>query len=60
MKKLDLQNLMKDPFAEDKNPDWENVFHDTPTLYNKLEEFSMLQLEGGDCIYGNVFYAETF
>ncbi len=51
---------MKDPFAEDKNPDWENVFHDTPTLYNKLEEFSMLQLEGGDCIYGNVFYAETF
>lgn len=58
--KLDLQNLMKDPFAEDKNPDWENVFHDTPTLYNKLEEFSMLQLEGGDVFMGTFSMLKHF
>lgn len=58
--KLDLQNLIKDPFAEDKNPDWEHVFRDTPTLYNKLEEFSMLQLEGGDVFMGTFSMLKHF
>ncbi|MFN8206057.1 MAG: tetratricopeptide repeat protein [Bacteroidales bacterium] len=46
--KLDMNNLVQDPLSEDKNPDWEHVFHDSPGLVNKLEEFSMLQMEGSD------------
>jgi tetratricopeptide (TPR) repeat protein len=46
--KLDMDNLLQDPLSEDKNPDWEHVFQDSPGLVNKLEEFSMLQMEGSD------------
>jgi tetratricopeptide (TPR) repeat protein len=46
--KLDLKNLLQDPLSEDKNPDWEHVFNDSPDLLNKLEELSMLQMEGSD------------
>lgn len=46
--KLDIKNMIQDPFSDDKNPDWEHVFQDTPDLLNKLEEFSMLQVEGSD------------
>lgn len=33
---------------EDKNPDWEVMFEDSPDLYRKMEEFSNLQMEGAD------------
>jgi tetratricopeptide (TPR) repeat protein len=46
--KLDLKNIIQDPFSDEKNPDWENVFQDTPDLLNKLEELSKLQIEGSD------------
>ncbi len=46
--KLDLENLISDKFKEDKNPDWEDVFQDSPELLNKLEEVSKWQLEGAD------------
>jgi tetratricopeptide (TPR) repeat protein len=46
--KLDMENLVQDPLSEDKNPDWEHVFQDSPGLVNKLEEFSLLQMEGSD------------
>ncbi len=46
--KLNLKELLSSETFEDKNPDWENVFKDSPDVYNKLEEFSMLQMEGSD------------
>lgn len=46
--KLNLDGIVADDFSEDKNPEWETVFEDTPDLFNKLEEFSMLQMEGSD------------
>ncbi|MBN1187296.1 MAG: tetratricopeptide repeat protein [Bacteroidales bacterium] len=46
--KLDLDNILSDKLSEDKNPDWENFFKDSPGLLNKLEEMSRLQLEGSD------------
>ena len=46
--KLDLENILKDPFFEDKNPDWETFFEDSPDLMDKLQEFSKMQLEGSD------------
>jgi tetratricopeptide (TPR) repeat protein len=46
--KLNMEELLKDKMLEDKNPEWERVFEDSPDLYNKIEEFSNLQLEGSD------------
>jgi len=45
---LDLENIVQDQFLEDKNPDWEKVFEDSPDLFDKLQDFSQLQLEGSD------------
>jgi tetratricopeptide (TPR) repeat protein len=46
--KLKLDDILKESSGEDKNPDWEAVFEDTPNLFSKLEEFSKLQIEGSD------------
>ena len=46
--KLGLEDLMKDDLTEDKNPDWERFFEDTPGLVDKMEEFSKMQMEGSD------------
>jgi tetratricopeptide (TPR) repeat protein len=46
--KLDLENIFKDEFGEEKNPDWETVFEDAPDLLNKLQEFTEMQMEGMD------------
>ncbi len=47
-KKLDLDNILGEKFMEDKNPDWSNLFSDSPELMDKLEELSKLQMEGAD------------
>lgn len=47
-RKLDLDNLLGDVFSEDKNPDWEDIFSDSPELMDKLEELSRMQMEGAD------------
>ena len=46
--KLDLDNILSEDFSEDKNPEWEKFFEDSPGIYDKLEEFSRLQMEGSD------------
>jgi tetratricopeptide (TPR) repeat protein len=45
---LDLENIVNDNFSEDKNPDWEKVFEDSPDLLDKLQDFSQMQIEGSD------------
>jgi tetratricopeptide (TPR) repeat protein len=45
---LDLENIVQDKFLEDKNPDWEKVFEDSPDLFDKLQDFSKMQIEGSD------------
>ena len=46
--KLELDKLIPDDFLEEKNPDWGKIFEDSEGLYEKVEEFSKLQLEGAD------------
>lgn len=46
--KLELDKLIPDDFLEDKNPDWSKIFKDSEGLYEKIEEFSRLQMEGAD------------
>ncbi|MBS3769192.1 MAG: tetratricopeptide repeat protein [Bacteroidales bacterium] len=47
-KKLDLENIVSEKFFEDKNPEWEKVFEDSPDLLDKIQEFSKMQMEGSD------------
>lgn len=47
-KKLDLENIVPEKFFEDKNPDWEQVFEDSPGFLDKLQDFSQMQIEGAD------------
>jgi tetratricopeptide (TPR) repeat protein len=58
--KLDLKNILQDPLGEDENPDWENVFEDSPNLLNKLEELSQLQMEGSDVMMGTFSMLKQF
>jgi len=46
--KLDLDELVPEDFMEEKNPDWEKIFKESEGLYEKIEEFSKLQMEGAD------------
>lgn len=46
--KLKLDDILGDISSEDKNPDWESVFEDSPELFGKLEQFSKMQIEGSD------------
>ncbi len=46
--KLDLNELITNDFMEEKNPDWEKIFKESEGLYEKIEEFSKLQMEGAD------------
>jgi len=46
--KLNLDEIISDSLGEDKNPDWEEIFDDSPELLNKMADFSKLQLEGSD------------
>jgi tetratricopeptide (TPR) repeat protein len=50
--KLDLENLLSSYNAEEKNPEWETFFKESPDAYNKLEEFTNLQMEGADVFMG--------
>ncbi|MBT3243608.1 MAG: tetratricopeptide repeat protein [Bacteroidetes bacterium] len=47
-KKLDLDKLLKETLGEDQNPEWEELFDDSPELKGKMEELSELQMEGSD------------
>jgi tetratricopeptide (TPR) repeat protein len=50
--KLKLDELLDKDNMEDKNPDWQEFFSDTPDVYKKLEEFSMMQMDGSDVFMG--------
>jgi len=46
--KLNLDKLLSDKLIEDKNPDWEEIFDDSPELLNKMAKFSEMQISGSD------------
>ncbi len=50
--KLNLKDLLEKQGFEDKNPEWENFFKDAPDVYQKLEQFSKMQIEGADVFMG--------
>lgn len=51
--KINLEGLMGEGSDDDKNPDWQEIFKDSPGLMDKMEEFSELQMEGADVFMGS-------
>ncbi len=58
--KMNLDSLMEEGLGEDKNPEWEEIFKDSPGLMDKMEEFSELQMEGADVFMGSFSMLKSF
>lgn len=58
--KINLDSLMEEGSGDDKNPEWEEIFKDSPGLMNKMEEFSELQMEGADVFMGSFSMLKLF
>jgi tetratricopeptide (TPR) repeat protein len=58
--KLNLDSLMEEGLSEDKNPEWQEIFKDSPGLMDKMEELSELQMEGADVFLGSFAMLKSF
>ncbi len=58
--KINLESLMEDSAGDDKNPDWADIFKDSPGLMDKMEEFSELQMEGADVFMSSFSMLKNF
>jgi tetratricopeptide (TPR) repeat protein len=58
--RLNLNELLNKENFEDKNPEWENFFKDSPDVYQKLEQFSKMQIEGSDVFMGAFAMLKNF
>ncbi len=58
--KLDIDNIINNEMIEDKNPDWEQIFEDSPDLLNKIEKMSEMQMEGLDLFMGTFAMLKNF
>jgi tetratricopeptide (TPR) repeat protein len=58
--KINLDSLMEEELSDDKNPEWKEIFKDSPGLIDKMEEFSKLQMEGADVFMGSFSMLKSF
>ena len=58
--KLDLDNILPENYMEDKNPNWEHLFSDSPGLLEKIEQMSELQMNGHDLFMGTFSMLKHF
>ena len=50
--KLDLDKLLGDSLKDDQNPEWQEIFEDTPGLKDKMQELTEMQMDGDDVFIG--------
>ena len=58
--KINLDSLMEEGLPDDKNPEWQEIFKDSPGLLNKMEEFSEMQMKGADVFMGSFSMLKSF
>jgi tetratricopeptide (TPR) repeat protein len=46
--KLELGNLLENDDMDDKNPGWQDLIDEVPGLFERIEKFTRMQMEGGD------------
>jgi len=56
--KLQLGEITGD--MDDKNPEWKDLMEDDPGLYEKIERFSRMQMEGSDVFMGTFSMLKRF
>jgi tetratricopeptide (TPR) repeat protein len=52
--KLKMDDIRDEMLEEGRNPDWESMFSESEGLYQKVDEFMKLQMEGSD-VYMTTF-----
>jgi tetratricopeptide (TPR) repeat protein len=50
--KLQLGNLVEEEDDEGKNPGWKDMIEEVPGLFELIEKFTRMQMEGGDVFMG--------
>jgi len=58
--KLSLEAMLGDALNEDKNPEWRDIFKDSPGFMDKMEELSEMQLKGADIFMTSFANLKTF
>ncbi len=58
--KLDLENMLSENLSDDKNPEWEDFFKDSPNLISKMEELTQWQMEGADVFLSTFKHLKHF
>lgn len=58
--KLQLGEITDDPEMDDKNPEWKEMMEEVPGLFEKLERFSKMQMEGSDVFMGTFSLLKRF
>jgi len=50
--KLDLDLLLGENLSDEENPEWQEIFQDSPGLKDKMQELTEMQMEGDDVFIG--------
>ncbi len=58
--KFNLDNLMDAEGADDRNPEWSDLFQDSPGLFEKMEEMARMHSEGADVFLASFGMFKTF
>ncbi len=58
--KLSLEAMLGDVLNEDKNPEWQDMFKDSPGFLDKMEELSEMQMKGADIFMTSFSSLKTF
>lgn len=58
--KLNIENLFEEGATDDKNPEWGEIFNDSPGLLEKMEEITKMQMEGADVFLSSFALLKTF
>lgn len=58
--KINLDSLMEEGTNDEKNPEWQDIFSESPGLMDKMQEFSEMQMEGADVFMGSFSALKVF
>ena len=58
--KLSIEGLLAEGLSEDKNPNWQEIFKDSPGLMDKMEELTEMQMEGADVFMSSFSMLKNF
>jgi tetratricopeptide (TPR) repeat protein len=58
--KLNFESLMNEGESDDRNPDWIEVFNESPGLMEKMEEMARMQTEGADVFLSSFSMLKNF